>query len=154
MLIVRINMGQEVFSSQYRVYYEDTDAGGIVYHANYLKFCERARTDFVREVVGYNQQEHLDVDRKGFVVSKIEARFISSAKLEDVLTVTVVPQNLRRASLEMYQEIKNKDGKVLFAQRSLLAHINFATNRPEAIPESFSSIVSQHVPGEDFKSLC
>ena len=104
---------------------------------NYFKFCERARTDFVREVVGYNQQQHLNEEKKGFVVYKITAKFISSAKLEDMLTVTCVPVLLRRSYLEMYQEIKNDAGQVLFAMRSTIAHINFASNRPEVIPADF-----------------
>ena len=71
----------EVFSRTFRVYYEDTDAGGRVYHANYLKFCERTRTDFVREVLGYRQSEHLQADQKGFVVTKLNAAFMAGAGL-------------------------------------------------------------------------
>ena len=124
-------MSLNEFSCKFRVYYEDTDCGGIVYHANYLKFCERARTDFVREVVGYNQQQ-----------------------LEDMLTVTCVPVLLRRSYLEMYQEIKNDAGQVLFAMRSTIAHINFASNRPEVIPADFSDKVKEGLAPEDYKTLC
>lgn len=147
-------MSLNEFSCKFRVYYEDTDCGGIVYHANYFKFCERARTDFVREVVGYNQQQHLTEERKGFVVSKITAKFISAAKLEDMITVTCVPVLLRRSYLELYQEIRNEEGAVLFAMRSTVAHINFATNRPEVIAEDFSSKVKEQIQGEDYKTLC
>lgn len=147
-------MSLNEFSCKFRVYYEDTDCGGIVYHANYLKFCERARTDFVREVVGYNQQQHLNEEKRGFVVSKITAKFISSAKLEDMLTVTCVPVLLRRSYLEMYQEIKNDAGQVLFAMRSTIAHINFASNRPEVIPADFADKVKEVLAPEDYKTLC
>ena len=144
-----------IFTSQFRVYYEDTDVGGRVYHANYLKFCERTRTDFVREVLGYCQSEHLEADKKGFVVSKLNARFLAGAKLEDELTVTCVPVMLRRACLEMYQEISDKKtGKVLFAMRSTIAYVNFATDRPEAVPEDFVKSLQRTLASEDFKTLC
>ena len=61
------------FSVNYRVYYEDTDAGGIVYHANYLKFCERARTEWLR-TMGMSQNKMLE-DKEGFVIVNLSARY-------------------------------------------------------------------------------
>ena len=144
-----------VFTSKFRVYYEDTDVGGRVYHANYLKFCERTRTDFVREVLGYCQSEHLEADKKGFVVSKLNARFLAGAKLEDELLVTCVPVMLRKACLEMYQEVSDlKSGKVLFAMRSTIAYVNFVSDRPEAIPQDFVNALKSNLASEAFKTLC
>lgn len=144
-----------VFTSKFRVYYEDTDVGGRVYHANYLKFCERTRTDFVREVLGYCQSEHLEADKKGFVVSKLNARFLAGAKLEDELLVTCVPVMLRKACLEMYQEVSDlKSGKVLFAMRSTIAYVNFVSDRPEAIPQDFVNALKSNLASEDLKTLC
>ena len=75
----------EPFCSSFRVYYEDTDAGGIVYHANYLKFCERVRSDFVREVVGFSQRDALKGATQGtghgFVMTKFNGKFIAPAQL-------------------------------------------------------------------------
>lgn len=143
-----------VFSSQFRVYYEDTDAGGIVYHTNYLKFCERTRTDFVREVLGYSQQKHLQEDKHGFVLAKLRANFMSSAKLEDLLTVTCVPFHLTRARLEMYQEIRNEQGKLLFAMCSTLAFVDGKTGRPLSIPEEFKQKLVPHVWTQDPQMFC
>ena len=144
----------EVFKSEFRVYYEDTDVGGRVYHANYLKFCERTRTDFVREVLGYKQSEHLQEDKKGFVVSSLKARFLAGAKLEDELIVTCIPVSLRKASLEMYQEVIDKHSqKVLFAMQSTIAYVNFATDRPEVIPEEFAKALQDKMPSQDFKTV-
>lgn len=141
-----------VFTSQFRVYYEDTDVGGRVYHANYLKFCERCRTDFVREVLGYKQSEHLHEDKKGFVVSNLKARFLAGAKLEDELVVTCIPVSLRKASLEMYQEVIDKHTKkVLFAMISTIAYVNFVTDRPEVIPQEFAQALQDNMPHDDIK---
>lgn len=143
-----------IFSSQFRVYYEDTDVGGRVYHANYLKFCERTRTDFVREALGYQQGKHLQEDKKGFVVSSLKARFLAGAKLEDELIVTCVPVSLRRASLEMYQEVIDKHtNKVLFAMQSTIAYINFVSESPEVIPSDFADVLKANMPKEDFKTI-
>lgn len=129
---------QQVFRSKFRVYYEDTDAGGIVYHANYLKFCERTRSDFVREALGYDQEQHLQEERKGFVVSKLSARFHSSARLGEVLTITCVPFALRRTTLQMYQEVRNEQGVLLFAMCVTLACLDFSKSKPTKLPEAFT----------------
>lgn len=134
-----------VFTSSYRVYYEDTDAGGIVYHANYLKFCERARTDFLRDGLGIKQSTMLQESKKGFVITSIEAKFISSAHLDELLTVSCEPLQVKRASLKIYQEIKNEEGKVLFAMSSTLGFVDLARGRPEAIPEDVRDFFQRYV---------
>ncbi len=83
----------------YRVYYEDTDAGGVVYHANFLRFAERARTEWLREI-GFNQS-NLEVL---FVVRKIEIDYLSPGKLDDVITVKTSLQNISRASITLNQD--------------------------------------------------
>lgn len=145
----------EVFSRTFRVYYEDTDAGGRVYHANYLKFCERTRTDFVREVLGYRQSEHLQADQKGFVVTKLNAAFMAGAGLEDDLKITCIPVMVRRACLEMYQEVSDAHtGTMYFAMRSTIAYVNFATGKPEGIPKDFLDALKAQQGPEDLKTLC
>ncbi|WP_462104540.1 YbgC/FadM family acyl-CoA thioesterase [Campylobacter concisus] len=89
-----------------RIYYEDTDAGGIVYHANYIKFCERARSEAFF-------QAGLNFTKEGgyFVVSSLEAKFIASAMLGDEVFVRTKILELKKASLVLEQEIYKFDDK-------------------------------------------
>ncbi|OUT09636.1 acyl-CoA thioester hydrolase [Campylobacter concisus] len=89
-----------------RIYYEDTDAGGIVYHANYIKFCERARSEAFF-------QAGLNFTKEGgyFVVSSLEAKFIASAVLGDEVFVRTKILELKKASLVLEQEIYKFDDK-------------------------------------------
>lgn len=89
-----------------RIYYEDTDAGGIVYHANYIKFCERARSEAFF-------QAGIDFTKEGgyFVVSSLEAKFIASAVLGDEVFVRTKILELKKASLVLEQEIYKFDDK-------------------------------------------
>lgn len=148
----------EPFCSSFRVYYEDTDAGGIVYHANYLKFCERVRSDFVREVVGFSQRDALKGAAQGtghgFVMTKFNGKFIAPAQLEDLLTVSCIPYKVTPARIEIYQEVKNEAGKLLYAQRCTLAYIDFARNTPMAVPVEFTSSFKQYLAPEDMVYAC
>ena len=87
-----------------RVYYEDTDAGGIVYHANYLKYCERARSEFF-----FSQGLTPIIDDAHFVVRKMDCDFLSSALFADVVEVTSKLEVINKASFIMIQEIKKED---------------------------------------------
>lgn len=89
---------------QYRVYYEDTDAGGVVYYANYLRYAERARTDFLREV-GIIQSQLKDAHDILFVVRHVDMQLIKPARLDDIIHVETVIEELNAASLVMKQEI-------------------------------------------------
>lgn len=97
-----------------RVYYEDTDTGGIVYHANYLKYCERARSEFF-----FSQGLTPIIDDAHFVVRKMDCDFLSSALFADVLEVTSEMEVINKASFIMIQEVK-KGTKVLFRTRVTL----------------------------------
>lgn len=92
----------------YRVYYEDTDAGGIVYHANYLKFCERARSDHF-----FDQGTSPQRGENHFVIVSMQAKFKASAKLGDLLDVTLSVSNVSKASMTLHQKVLYND-KVLF----------------------------------------
>lgn len=94
--------------SQYRVYYEDTDVGGIVYHANYLKFCERARSDHF-----FNQGTSSQRGDKHFVITAMEAKFKASARLGDLVSVSLEVISVNKASMRLHQEV-SCDGKLLF----------------------------------------
>ncbi len=100
-----------------RVYYDDTDAGGVVYHANYLKFCERARSDLF-----YEKGKSPAVNGGHFVVKHLEADFIQSAKLGDLIEVKTELFLLKNASLILKQEVWREEVK-LFAMTSTLAYV-------------------------------
>ncbi|MGV2872669.1 tol-pal system-associated acyl-CoA thioesterase [Colwellia sp. E150_009] len=122
-----------------RVYYEDTDAGGIVYYANYLKFFERARTEWLREL-GINQASFLE-QNIGFVVRKVEMDNIASAKLDDLLNVNSTITSLKRASLVFHQQVTNQAKQVICTATVRVACVNFQSHngqtvKPVAIPES------------------
>jgi acyl-CoA thioester hydrolase len=91
------------FTWEVRVYYEDTDAGGIVYYANYLKFFERARTEWLR-AIGVGQQLLLEEHDAMFVVKSVSADYHAPAKLDDVLNLTLTIEKLGRASIIFRQE--------------------------------------------------
>jgi len=103
---------------QIRVYYEDTDAGGIVYHSNYLNFCERARSEFF-----FQKGMTPVVDGSHFVVRKMDCEFIQSAKFADMVEVTTDVLDISGASLKMYHEVK-KGETVLFSASVLLVLVN------------------------------
>ncbi len=99
---------------QIRVYYEDTDAGGIVYHSNYLNYCERARSEFF-----FKKDMTPVIDGAHFVVRKMECDFKKSAKFADILEVTTQVKEMKKASFILYHEIKKND-EVLFSANVLL----------------------------------
>lgn len=115
-----------------RVFYEDTDAGGNVYHANYLNFCERARTEWLR-TVGINQSYFLE-QNCGFVVRRVEMDNMASAKLDDLLTITSTISEFKRASLRFSQQITNQHQQCLCKVESLIAYVDFNRQKPCAIP--------------------
>lgn len=106
MLLKSINLESSMptlFSWDVRVYYEDTDAGGIVYYANYLKFYERARTEWLRRLA-IGQQALLEQHGVMFVVKSASAEYHAPAKLDDVLQITLSIEKLGRASILFVQE--------------------------------------------------
>ena len=101
-----------------RVYYEDTDLGGVVYHANYLKFCERARSEqfFKRGMLPHDGQVH-------YFVKSLEAEYKASAKLGDLLDVRTVLLEHAAASFVLHQEIWCEE-KLLFVLKITLVHVD------------------------------
>ena len=96
------------FRHPLRVYWEDTDAGGVVFYANYLKFFERARTEWLRSL-GFSQQRMLRHDGVMFVVTATALRYLRAARLDDLLEVTVQVQQAGRASLRIVQQAWRDD---------------------------------------------
>jgi acyl-CoA thioester hydrolase len=91
-----------------RVYYEDTDAGGIVYYANYLKFAERARTEALR-LTGIEQSDLLKEEKIAFAVRRCEIDFLKPAKLDDLLTIDTRINDISKVSITMQQTIRRGD---------------------------------------------
>jgi len=123
-----------------RVYYEDTDAGGVVYHANYLRFAERARTEFLR-AAGIEQREMRERDGLGFVVRRCTIDFRASAHLDDRLDVVTRITGLRGAALEAVQEVM-RDGETepLVVLDLVIACVN-ARGRPARLPQRVRDLV-------------
>jgi len=117
-----------------RVYYEDTDAGGIVFYANYLKFFERARTEWLR-ACGIDQQRLADSIDILFVVRRTAVEYSSPARLDDVIRVVSRIERLGRASVDFHQEAW-RDGVLLASGDIRVASVDRASIRPAAIPDA------------------
>lgn len=128
----------DTFVFPVRIYYEDTDAGGIVYYANYLKFAERARTEFLRHIGAAPQNNALEGDMCGFVVRHLEIDYRASAKLDDFLTVSCALTEDKGASAVMHQEICRGD-EVLAVVDIKVVYVSLAKKRPIRIPEDIRS---------------
>jgi acyl-CoA thioester hydrolase len=131
-----------------RVYWEDTDAGSIVYYANYLKFFERARSEWLRQL-GVEQGKLLFGEGCMFVVSEIQTKFHFPARIDDLLAVTVRIKKIGHASLYLHQAAFIQTGSAnaptsqLACEGSVrLACVQQSTMRPTAIPKSIVSLIS------------
>lgn len=131
-----------LFSLPTRVYWEDTDAGGVVYHARYVAFFERARSEWMRSL-GHGQQDMIDQLDLVFAVRDMRLDFRWPARLDDALEVTVALARVRRASVEFAQDVL-RGGERLASARVRIAAIDATTFRPRGLPDALY---------EQFKSL-
>ncbi|MCC7326657.1 MAG: tol-pal system-associated acyl-CoA thioesterase [Burkholderiales bacterium] len=122
----------EPFRHPVRVYYEDTDAAGVVYYANYLKYMERARTEWL-EAIGFPLAAFEHNHGVVFVVRRCEIDFLQPARLNDVLTVTVEIEHRGASRLVARQEVRRED-EVMTTARVTLACVDAARWRPVRIP--------------------
>lgn len=127
-----MSAGGSPFSWPVRVYWEDTDAGGIVFYANYLKFFERARTEWLR-ALGIGQQALRESSGGMFVVSETQLRYLATARLDDELLVTARLQDAGRASLIIAQQAV-RGGTVLCEGTIRIGWVDATTLRPLRIP--------------------
>ena len=121
------------FSFLIRVYYEDTDVAGLVYHANYLKFFERARTEWLREFgLSYSGME-----AEGIMlpVISLSINYKNSARYDDVLKVKTTLKKMPTASIEFDYELHNQSGDLLAIGNTILAFIDVKRNRPTRCPK-------------------
>ena len=131
-----------------RVYYEDTDAGGIVYHANYLRFAERGRTEMLR-CLGFPHQKLIDEHAAAMVVSRLEIEFSAPARLDDALEVRTWLTALGGASMKLAQHVvRHGPGDPVTCARIILrlACID-AKGRPSRLPEDFLRSAAPLVTG-------
>ncbi|SER68830.1 tol-pal system-associated acyl-CoA thioesterase [Giesbergeria anulus] len=135
------------FQLPIRIYWEDTDAGGIVFHANYLKFFERARTEWLR-ALGIGQQALREQSGGMFVLTEAQLRYLAPARLDDELIVTSRLQQAGRASLTLLQEAllpapqPDVPARLLSAATVRLGWVNASTLRPTRIPASLLEKIS------------
>jgi len=126
-------MQTPAFTHPVRIYWEDTDSGGVVYHARYVAFLERARSEWMR-AMGYDQTPLRDKHDLVFVVHAMQLNFHKPARLDDVLQVSVVLCQCRRASFIVKQPIA-RDGERLFDAEVKLAAVRASTLKPRAMPD-------------------
>ncbi|GFZ93596.1 tol-pal system-associated acyl-CoA thioesterase [Dyella caseinilytica] len=131
-----------LFDWPVRVYWEDTDAGGVVYHASYLRFLERARTEWLRKL-GVDQLALKENTGLGFMVHRMEIDFLRPALLDDELTVTVAVKERRSASILFTQSITRADGTALIQAQVRAACVDLKRMRPAPIPVDIADRIAQ-----------
>lgn len=131
------------FNLPVRVYYEDTDAGGVVYYANYLKFMERARTEYLR-ALGFEQDQLAAQEKVLFVVRSAQVDYLRPARFNDQLLVSVAIAELRKASISFVQNVVMKDDplQILTTAKISVACVDRDSFRPQAIPLSLKQAVN------------
>lgn len=125
------------FSIPVRVYYEDTDAGGVVYYANYLKFFERCRTEWMR-LAGHDQSALAAEAGIGFVARKASCEYLKPARLDDELTVGLEVEKLTRVRVVFRQHVRRGDDELVTGTVEI-ACVEMATLKPAPIPEFLHS---------------
>jgi len=127
-----------------RVYWEDTDAGGVVFYANYLKFFERARTEWLRSL-GHQQETMRAATGVVFIVTDTTVRYLRPARLDDLIAVTVEVRHAGRAQMTIAQQAwrQTADGEELLAEGTIrIGCVDAGTFRPQRIPNSIVETLS------------
>lgn len=125
-----------------RVYYEDTDAGGVVYHARYLHFLERARTEYLRQL-SFSQERLLSEEKFAFVVRKVMIDYLVPAKLDDWLQVETAIVEMKNASL-LFEQILKRDEQVLCKATVKVACVDLSKMKPIVIPQKIKNAFIHH----------
>jgi acyl-CoA thioester hydrolase len=123
-----------------RVYYEDTDAGGVVYHTGYIRYFERARTEWLR-ALGYSQKQLAEEAGVLFTVVELTVRFLKPARLDDMLEVLARVGERRGASLAFVQEIRDAAGELLAEGQVRVACVDQRSLRPRRLPAGLAAKV-------------
>lgn len=134
---------RQPFVWQVRVYWEDTDAGGVVYHSNYLNFFERARTEWLRSL-GISQSELSSQYNLVFAIRRMDIEFLAAARLDDELDVTVHSVELGAARMRFCQEMSRRsDGTKLALANVTAACLAADSFKPDRIPDWIKSRVAE-----------
>ncbi len=123
-----------------RVYYEDTDAGGIVHHANYVKFLERTRLEWLRQY-GIEQTQIIQQHNLIFVIRQLTIDYLKPAFLDDMLHITVNLSKLGKASMTITQQVL-RDAEILCTATVKIALVNSVDKRPQLIPAELLKILT------------
>ena len=130
-----------VFSWAARVYWEDTDGGGIVYYANYLRFLERARTEWLRSL-GYSQQELMQTPGILFAVTGLSVEYRRPARLDDELKITCEPRGERATAMRFLQRIhRAPEGDLLVEAEVRVVCVDARTLRPKRLPDFLTDVL-------------
>ena len=129
-----------------RVYFEDTDLSGIVYHANYLRYMERARSDMLR-LAGIDQRAHQEAGGGAYAVTALAIRYRAPAKLDDALVVLTILRQVRAASVDIQQRVMR--GRAILTQADVTAALVGASGRPQRQPkewiDAFTRVMGEQV---------
>ncbi len=126
-----------------RVYYEDTDAAGVVYYANYLKFCERARTEWLR-ALGFEQQMLREERGLVFVVRNVEAEYLKSGVLDDALTVETYVAEMGRSKIVFAQTVM-RGSERLFESRVSVVCVDWNKRKPTSVPPDIRTLMASNL---------
>lgn len=138
-----------VFSWPTRVYWEDTDAGGVVYHARYVAFMERARTEWMR-ALGYGQERMRQQHDLVFAVRSMQLDFLKPARLDDALLVSAVLLRCKRASLLFAQSVR-REGEVLLTAEVRIAALGTSDFRPRGMDDALYDVLKAlETPESDY----
>ena len=130
-------------SIEYRVYYEDTDAQGVVYYANYLKFCERARTEYLR-LLGYEQKELMDIGVI-FIVRKVIVEYLKPANLDELIKIETRLNKVKKVSFNFLQTIYNSNLEKICEAEVFCGSINNVSKKPMLVPEKLLKNMTKEI---------
>lgn len=139
-------MSKPIFQLPIKLYFEDTDALGIVYHANYLKYFERARTEWFRSA----GIQHMALAREtgvGFVIRKCDMEWFAPLTLDDVVVATAQVSEMGRSSVHLEQTILKND-EVVCRAHILMVCVDFQSKKPRSVPDSLRHIFETQVVAE------
>jgi len=130
-------------SIEYRVYYEDTDAQGVVYYANYLKFCERARTEYLR-LLGYEQKELMDIGVI-FIVRKVIVEYLKPANLDELIKIETRLNKVKKVSFNFLQTIYNSNLEKICEAEVFCGSISSTSKKPTLVPEKLLKNMTKEI---------
>ena len=142
---------RKIFNWPVRVYYEDTDAGGVVFYANYLKFYERARTEMFR-AMGFEQDELMTQDAVIFAVRSVQVDYLKPAKFNYMLDVSAQLSLIKNASLTFEQTIMHND-ELLSTATIRIACLDATSLRPKLIPDFLKQALNLETTVDRYKAL-